>query len=151
MAEAKIEIKVGAVSFSGEGEGKWVSEQLDKVLARLQELASVAPATSETDQGETLSRPAHSKVKGTLAAFLSANNAKDNKRRKFLGTALWLQDTEKKARLTTREVKNALSQHSQGSVGNASVCLSQNVRQGFLAKEGKQFYVTDEGRAEIAK
>jgi hypothetical protein len=32
MADAKIEIKVGSVSFSGEGDGKWLSEQLDKVI-----------------------------------------------------------------------------------------------------------------------
>ena len=35
MAEAKIEIKVGAVSFSGEGDGQWLSDQLDKVLEKI--------------------------------------------------------------------------------------------------------------------
>jgi hypothetical protein len=29
MSEAKIEIKVGEASFSGEGTEKWLSEQLD--------------------------------------------------------------------------------------------------------------------------
>jgi hypothetical protein len=48
MANAKIEIKVGAVSFSGEG--RWLSEQLDKVIEKLPELASIAPAETR-DEG----------------------------------------------------------------------------------------------------
>ena len=149
MSEAKIEIKVGAVSFSGEGDGKWLSEQLDKVLQKIPELAKVAPAPTETNSRDSASGPSPTKLKGTLASFLSSKSAKDKKTRKFLATALWLQDAEGKKRLATSDVTKALSQHSQGSVGNAAQCLVQNVRQGFIAKDGRQFYVTDEGRTEL--
>jgi len=153
MSEAKIEIKVGAVSFSGEGDGKWLSEQLDKVLEKIPELANVASAEPENGDGSggDVKAPAKKAKIGTLASFLTAKNAKRNKTRKFLATAIWLHDNDGKSRLATGDVRKALTQHSQGDVGNASQCLVQNSKQGFIAKDGKQFYVTDEGRAEITK
>jgi len=150
MADAKIEIKVGAVSFSGEGDGKWLSEQLDKVLEKIPELANVAPIQAEASgANDGASARGHKKVGGTLASFLSAKDAKSNKTRKFLATALWVQDSGGKNRLTTRDVTDALREHSQGSVGNASQCLVLNAKRGFCTREGKQFYVSDEGRAEL--
>ena len=150
MADAKIEIKVGAVSFSGEGEGKWLSEQLDKVIEKLPLLASVAPAAPDSDEksGAHEQKSKKSNI-GTLASFLAAKSAKTNKTRKFLATALWLHDSTGVHRIGTGDVTKALSQHNQGSVGNASQCLVQNNKRGFTAKDGKQFYVTPEGRSEI--
>ena len=149
MADAKIEIKVGAVSFSGEGDGKWLSEQLDKIIEKLPELANVAPELPGGSGDGDGKSPATKKAKGTLASFLNAKNVKTNKTRKFLATAVWLHDSSGNNRLATGAVKKALRQNNQGSVGNASQCLVQNVKAGFIAKEGKQFYVTDEGRTQI--
>ena len=42
MADAKIDIKIGAVSFAAEGSEKWLSGELDKVLARAPELAALS-------------------------------------------------------------------------------------------------------------
>ncbi|MGH9748114.1 MAG: hypothetical protein ACRD59_18615 [Candidatus Acidiferrales bacterium] len=149
MADAKIEIKVGAVSFAGEGDGKWVGEQLDKVLSKLHELARVAPA--QPDDAGPVPQPVHKKTAGTLAAFLTAKNVKGNKTRKFLATALWIQDTQHKNRLVTRDVTNALSANSQGTVGNATQCLNSNTKRGFCTREGNQFYVTEEGRNSLGQ
>jgi hypothetical protein len=149
MGDAKIEIKVGAVSFSGEGDGKWLSEQLDKMLQKIPELARVAPAhgggAGEGSGGATMA----GKARGTLASFLSAKNARSNKTRKFLATAVWLHDNADKSRLVTGNVTKALSQHNQGSCGNASQCLNDNAKKGFVFKDGKEFYVTEEGRREV--
>lgn len=136
MAEAKIEIKVGAVSFSGEGEGKWLSEQLDKVIEKLPQLASVAPiAPPAPGSGGAAAQTHHANPNvGTLASFLTAKNAKTNKTRKFLAAAVWLHDSTGANRIATGDVKKALSQHNQGSVGNASRCLVQNNKQGFTTK-----------------
>ncbi len=150
MADARIEIKVGAVSFSGEGEGKWLSEQLDKIIEKLPQLSSVVPAVQENDETDDAQGPKLKKSNvGTLASFLAAKNAKTKKTRKFLATALWLHESTGARRIGTGDVTKALSQHSQGSVGNASQCLVQNNKSGFTAKDGKQFYVTPEGRSEI--
>ena len=150
MADGKIEIKVGAVSFSGEGDGKWLSDQLDKVLEKIPELANVAPPPTESDSGGGPLTTGPKRGMGTLAGFLNAKNARSNKTRKFLATALWLQETTGSRRLSTSDITKALSQNSQGDVGNASQCLNLNVGRGFCTKEGRQFYVTDEGKTKLA-
>ncbi len=37
----KLEIKIGKIAFSGEGEEKWLTEQLDKVLTKYSEVAKI--------------------------------------------------------------------------------------------------------------
>jgi len=43
MGESKIEIKIGQISFSGEGEQDWVAKQLDKILGQAEKLIHLAP------------------------------------------------------------------------------------------------------------
>jgi hypothetical protein len=149
MAEAKIELKVGNVSFAGEGKEGWLSSQLDKVIKHLPDLASVAPASEDSDtESDNPSGKAGKNKRGTLAAFLTTKGAKSNQTRKFLATALWLQDGGKK-RLGTPDVTKALRDSNQGRLTNSSQCLNSNVSAGFCEKEGKQFFVTDDGRTEI--
>jgi hypothetical protein len=155
MAEAKIEIKVGAVSFLAEGTEKWLSSELDKVLEKAPELASTVPTESGgngagvSDRGgesSDMGSGARDKLKGTLAAFLKEHRATTNQVRKFLATATWLQQSENKGRLTTQEITNALSGARQTALTNPSQCVAQNVKQGFCQRDGKkQFYVTPEG------
>ena len=49
MAEAKLEVKIGDVSFTGEGSEKWVSDQLKMVLDALPNLADAKPAEHHED------------------------------------------------------------------------------------------------------
>jgi hypothetical protein len=149
MAEGKIEIKVGGVSFTGEGSETWLASQLDKMLKHLPELVNVFPPDDDgggdhKDATGKLSR----KAAGTLASFLNSKNAKTNQNRKFLATAVWLHDGGKN-RLTTGDVSQALRVNNQGKLTNPSLNLNRNVGQGLCDKDGKQFYVTDEGRTEI--
>ena len=149
MPDAKIEVKVGAVSFTGEGTESWLSAELDKFIKHLPDLVMVAPLSPPPgDDADDPGKEGTSGKKSTLAAFLTAKNAKSNQTRKFLATALWLHDSGKK-RLSTSDVSKALSDYSQGSLTNPSQCLVNNVTQGFCDKDGRQFYVTDEGRTEI--
>ena len=156
MAGAKIDIKVGTVSFVAEGSEKWLSGELDKVLAKAPELANIAPIhRSDNDSGDTRRAPAGGsagsmKLKGTLAGFLKERRATTNQVRKFLASATWLQNHDNKERLTTKEITNALSDAKQTSLTNPSQCLAHNVKQGFCQKDGKkQFYVTPEGIDDI--
>lgn len=155
MADSKIEIKVGSITFSGEGDGEWLSKQLDKVLAKIPELVAIAPQENNgndskggedgTDKGNG------GKAAGTLASYLKATNSTSKQVRKFLATAAWLHDSEKKHRLTTTDVSKALNTHNQGRLANPSDALNQNVGKGHCVKDGKSFYVTPEGRAELNK
>lgn len=148
MGDARIEVRVGSVSFLGEGSEPWVSGEFEKALQRIAELAKIAPALPAELSAQ--SQPASQKTVGTLAAFLKAKNATSNQVKKFLSTAVWLHDRDRKDRLTTGDVTKALSDNQQSRLGNPSDCLNQNVGKGFCEKDGKGFYVTEEGRAEIA-
>lgn len=148
MAEAKIEIKVGSFSFTGEGTEKWLSDELDKLLARIPELVEIAPAESG-DGGDSAGAAPKAKKNGrlgTLATFLRDKSATDNQVKKFLATAVWLHDTTGKDRLTTGEVKAALKKANQTKINNPSDALNQNVGKGHAEKDGGSFFVTDPGR-----
>jgi hypothetical protein len=151
MADAKIEIKVGAVSFSGEGEGKWLSEQLDKVIEKLPQLASVAPAAPTAAGGGGGAQTHHANPNvGTLAAFLTAKKATSNQVRKFLATATWLHDRTGESRTTTSAVAKALKDNNQGKLTNAANCLNQSASKGHCEKDGKNgFFVTEAGRTSL--
>ncbi len=151
MSDAKIEFRLGSMSFSGEGTEGWLSAELSKTLDRIPDLAKVVP-NSITDVGANAPTTTVrvQKQTGTLATFLREKGAATNQVRKFLATAAWLHDHDNKPRLTTKDVTSALSGSNQSRLTNASDCLNQNVGKGFCEKEDKQFYVTEEGRAELA-
>jgi NADH pyrophosphatase NudC (nudix superfamily) len=148
MAEGKIGFKVGSIEFTGEGDGKWLSEQLDKVLDKIPQLAKVSPTQAEGSS--TGGGTGTSKASGNLAAYLKSKNVGTNQTKKFLATAAWLQDTQDKDPLTTGDVSQVLSDNKQTPLSNASQSLANNVKQGFCGKKGKKhFFVTDEGRADL--
>lgn len=160
MADAKLEIKVGEISFTGEGAESWLAQQLDKILAKLPELMSGAENGDSSNNGDSHSEDKKTeglgnsggRSKTTLAAFLKEKKATTNQARRYLATATWLQDVEGKNRLTTSDVTKALNEHNQGRLSNPAQCLIHNASRGMVAKDGKkQFYVTDDGRAELEK
>jgi hypothetical protein len=157
MADSKIEMKVGAVSFAGEGTGDWLGKQLDKVLAKLPELIGLTISDSNDDKTETDKSVAatksttHTNSAIPLAAFIKDKKATTNQVRKFLATAAWLHDTTDQKRLSTGEITKALSDHNQGKLTNASQSLNNNAKTGAIVKEGKKFYVSEQGRTELDK
>jgi hypothetical protein len=150
MADAMIEIKVGAFSFAGEGTEKWLSSELEKLLVKIPELVEVAPAEPAGDGGEQPAGGTKKKGKlGSLALFLREKSATDNQIKKFLATAVWLHSTTGKDRLTTGEVKAALRTANQSKINNPSDALNQNVGKGHAEKDGSSFFVTDPGRTSL--
>jgi hypothetical protein len=156
MSDAKIEIKVGEVSFAGEGTEKWLSEQLDKLIEKIPQLAKVQSpkhgeaGASGTGGGAGKGATTGHTITGTLAAFLKAKSATGNQVRRFLATAVWLHDQGNHEHLTTAEVVAALTAAKQKELTNASNCLNQNVTKGFCQKTTKnQFFVTEDGLADI--
>lgn len=149
MAEAKIEIKVGAVSFSGEGESKWLFEQLDKILTSIPQLSKVSPPEGQAGDNDPANASRRPKASGTLAAFLKLKNASTRQVKKFLATSVWLHDRDGSKRLTTSNITKALADNQQSRLGNPADCLNQNVAKGFCEKDGSQFFVTDDGRRSL--
>ena len=157
MSEAKIDFKVGAVSFTAEGSEKWVSEELGRILQKVPELANVNPpqnGNSSSNGGGVTPQHTHhinntNANVGTLAGYLKQKNADESQRRKFLATAAYLHKKSGDQRLTTGQVKQALSTNNQGKLANASASLNDNVGRGHCEKDGKSFFVTEAGWAEL--
>ena len=156
MADARLEIKAGRISFNGEGTEPWLAEQLDKVLAKLSEVKELSEDSSEADDEDDKSEQTRAKTGsqikiGPLATYLKEKKATSNQSRKFLATAAWLQLGGMK-RVATGDVTKALSTHNQSKLGNPSQCLNTNSTSGNIEKDGKrQFYVTDQGFEDLDK
>jgi hypothetical protein len=150
MADAKIEIKVGAFTFSGEGTEKWLSGELEKLLVKIPELVDVAPVSGDGEDVGAGGAGAKKKGKiGTLAAFLKEKNATSNQVKKFLATAVWLLESTGKDRITTAEVRTALKNANQTKLNNPADCLNQNVGKGHCEKDGGSFFVTEPGSTSL--
>lgn len=150
MADAKIEIKIGMIEFTGEGSEKWIESQLDKILEKAPELLKVVPSASQ-DTTTQYHNPMGSDpeiAKKALGTFLQEKSATTNQTRKFLATAIWL-ESKGKNRLKTSDVTEALRVNSQKRLNNAALGLTRNTEKGYCEKDGDQFYVTDEGKKSI--
>jgi len=148
MGESKIEIKIGQISFSGEGEQDWVAKQLDKILGQAEKLIHLAPEPSQSAgavANHKLMANASSIASKTLPAFLQEKNAARSQVQKFLATAVWLH-AKGQNRLQNSDVSKALKDANQTRLGNPADCLNQNVKKGYCEKDGKQFFVTTEGK-----
>jgi hypothetical protein len=142
MAVAKIQVSIGSIAFSGEGDEVWLEKQLDKLLKAAPEL--IATTTPEPDKG----KKSENGSAGSLAAFLAKKTATDNQIKRFLATAEWLHLKGTK-RLQTKDVSKALSDNNQKKLSNPADCLNKNVAKGHCEKDGDNFFVTPEGRSAL--
>lgn len=151
MSEAKIEIQIGEIRFSGEGDQEWLTKQLDKILSKADILIKLAPkppvSNQSTHQAADFSNS--SIANQSLATFLKSKNATTGQVEKFLATAVWVEAKENKTRLITSDVSNALSKASQSKLNNPADKLNKNVAKGFCEKDGKEFFVTQEGKEHV--
>lgn len=151
MTEAKIDIKIGEIQFSGQGDQDWVAKQLDKILTQAEKLIQSAPTRSTDEEIDTDKKPMGTDraiAKMTLPAFLKEKNATSNQIRKFLATAVWL-EAKGQNRIQTKDITTALKTSNQSSLTNAAECLNKNVSKGHCEKDGKQFFVTEEGKKSL--
>jgi hypothetical protein len=129
MSDSKIQIKVGIVEFSGEGNQEWLSSQLDKVLDKIPSLLAIEPINPV--QGTALESARHEPkspdVPRNLSVFLKDKGASAKQVEKFLATAAFLQ-LNGKSRSNSSEVSKALKDAHQTKLNNASDCLNQNVK-----------------------
>ena len=155
MADAKLSITIGAITFSGEGDDSWLAIQLDKVLEKAPLIAVPKPnrppkggAGSIADGDDSEEDGSDGTEAGTLASYLTATKSGANQVRRFLATSEWLHKKGSK-RLTTREVSKALQDNHQKKLSNPADCLGQNVGKGHCEKVGKEYFVTDDGRTTL--
>lgn len=153
MDISKIAISIGNISFSGEGDQAWLSEQLDKILSQADQLIKLVPPQESAANQNKNDRDGSSKISENaskpLATFLKEKNATVKQVEKFLATAIWLETAKGKNRMATADVSAALKVSNQSKLNNPAECLNQNVSKGYCEKEGKEFFVTQEGKSAL--
>jgi hypothetical protein len=146
MTSGKIEVNVGGLAFSAEGEQEWLAEQLDKILKAAPDVVA-AQSTKEKSDARTVTHDA-TKPAGTftdtLASYIKAHKGDDNQVQRFLVTADWLRRRGEKT-LTTRAVSTALKAHHQRKLTNPADALNQNVGKGCCEKADGGFFITPDG------
>lgn len=153
MSDSKIQIKVGHVEFSGEGNQQWLASQLDKILDKVPELLKIELRTTEIGNTDNSGNGGGNGSGGAtkpanLAIFLKDKNATSNQTKKFLATAAFLQLNGRDS-LSTNDVTKSLDDAKQGKLTNPALCLINNTKKGYCDKRGKSFYVTPQGLSSI--
>ena len=158
--------------FIGEGEKTWVTKQLDKIISKAPSLLRASEGkvitrekSEESEHNYRSSKrirkgssktkkntnaPQVVSVKSTilgkdLASFIKVKKAGSNQRARFLATAAWLA-SKGKERFVTRDVTKAIDEAKLPKLVNASVNLSQNLKQGYLMKSGKEFMLSQKAK-----
>jgi hypothetical protein len=149
MADSKISFSFGNLTFSGEGEEKWLGAQLEKIISAAKDFgitnATKTPTDKFLDADESWEA---GDFKETLAAYLRDKKAENNQNRRFLVTADWLR-RKGKTPLTASAVSKALKDNQQKRLGNPADCLNKNVGKGFCEKTGNGFFITPDGLQSI--
>ena len=141
---AKLDIKLGNLSFCGEGEQQWLTSQLEKLISAAGVLSVVTshPNARSTPQA---SSNADGSFQDSLATYLRAKSAEKNQVMRFLATADWLRRRGEE-NLASGLIARALADNHQSRLANPSDCLNQNVAKGFCEKKpGGGFFITPEG------
>jgi hypothetical protein len=146
MSTTKIEVSVGAVSFSGEGDQAWLAEQLDKVLKAAPELSRVPAKSASTSHSASADSPAVDPANFTvsLSSYIKEKGGENNQVDRFLITADWLR-RRGVSNLATAAVSKALTDNHQKRLANPADCLNKNVSKGLCEKTETGFYITPEG------
>lgn len=147
MSTSKIEVTVGPVSFTGEGEQAWLAEQLEKVLrAAPQVLAAHQPnaAPAEPAGSAAATAAADAAFTTSLSTYIKEKGGESSQVDRFLIAADWLR-RRGNTKLATAAVSKALTDNHQKRLANPADCLNQNVSKGYCEKSDGGFYITPEG------
>ena len=146
--QGKVELKIGNLSFSGEGNQEWLDKQVSKLLdATSVQSVGTGQEAAPTPAGGAGQSPA---AIGSLASFLKAKDAGGKQVQRFLATGAWLFHREEK-QLTTTLIAKALADNHQKRLGNPSDCLNKNVTKGHCEKTSDGFFITPEGWKELGE
>ena len=92
MTNGKIEVNVGGLAFSAEGEQEWLAEQLDKILRAAPDVVAAQTTKEKPDAKHAVHETPKSAgtFTDTLASYIKANKGDGNQVQRFLATADWL-------------------------------------------------------------
>ena len=179
MSQSKIEFRLGAMRFTGEGEKEWVTKQLDKIISQAPSLLRVSKGSKEenwkpetalttwkktTPAAKTIAKNRKKTTASVpapkVAAVKSSASAKDlavfiqqkkagSNQRAKFLAAAVWLNKHGKNNPATRDVTNALKAARLSALINPSQYLNQNVKQGYLKKSGEGFIITKKGESAL--
>ncbi len=144
----KIELNIGSISFSGEGEQSWLTEQVAMLIeAAKSDQIIDSPTTGSPDNDREQRSTANI---SSLNSYLKSKGADNVQVQRFLATAGWLHHRGEEP-LTSSLVSRALRDNQQKRLGNPADCLNQNVGRGFCEKTPDGFFITPEGWQQLGE
>ena len=156
MSESKIQVKVGIVEFSGEGNQDWLAKQLDKILDKVPELLrievgspilpkpNVKGAKIDEGQGQNLTLSVLN-IAGKLGAKTGVELA--------IAAAAYLHFVLGKATFSRDEItsnmKSATGVFKQTFIKNLTPTLSRVEKAGDFLKSGSNYSLSANKVAEL--
>ena len=123
---------------------------MDKILEGAEALNKLSQSFSPEKRanGEEAAADTSSSSDEALPQLLARANDTKNQINRFLATAIWLH-SKGLTQVKTSDITKALKDAHQNRLSNPSQCLAKNAKKGFCVKDGRSFYVTDEGREHL--
>lgn len=145
MSNSKIQVKVGIVEFSGEGNQEWLAAQLDKILEKVPELLKIEVGTSNigSDSGQKPNTQQSANKSNlsvlNIAGKLSSKSGGDL----VIAAAAYLHFVEGKATFTRDDIslnmKKATGIYKNSFLANLTTILAGMEKNGSLLKNGNTY------------
>ena len=145
MSDSKIQVKVGIVEFSGEGNQDWLAKQLDKILDKVPELLKIEVGETEPSKGtgSDLGKTGVKKISGlsvlNIAGKLNAKSGADV----ALAAAAYLHFVGGKAIFSRDELSSAMKEatgiYKNSMLANLTKTLAQLEKNGTFNKSSNSY------------
>ncbi len=127
MSEAKINIKVGHVEFSGEGEQDWLSQQLRKILAKVPEVLHMEISIHKNAREDKKDSNAQSADLSLSMVSIGAKLKPKTGPELALAAAAYLRFVKKKATFRREDILNSMKEATGYYKANYSNNLSSTL------------------------
>jgi hypothetical protein len=148
MSDSKIQVKVGIVEFSGEGEQEWLAAQLDKILEKVPELLKIEMAMPGNIGSNGQNGGGHGSASSGGVKNLSVLNITGKLGTKSGGDLVtaagaYLHFIENKQAFSrdeiTQTMKKAVGIYKDSMSANLTTTLAQLEKNGTLTKSGNSY------------
>lgn len=143
MSDSKINVKVGIVEFSGEGNQDWLAKQLDKILEKIPELLKIEvgnpPLGNIDGQNGGTKQVNNSLSVLNIAGKLSSKSGGDL----VIAASAFLHFVEKKPNFSRDDIslnmKKATGIYKDSFLANLTTTLAGMEKNGSLLKNGNTY------------
>lgn len=153
MSDSKIQVKVGIIEFSGEGNQDWLSKQLDKILDKVPELLKIEASDLKDGKvnggadsgGKTLSGLSVLNIVGRLSAKSGAEVA--------IAAGAYLHFVKAQPVFSRDDLsstmKRATGIYKNSMLGNLTTILAQLEKNGTFTKSSSSYSLNAEKVSEL--